>query len=279
MSDTSSSIASEPPAGAPADGRQRGNGFGVASLVLGIITIIGFAIPIVNYVGIGTGVAGVVLGVVGLVVKLRPRKAALVGVILSALGLILSIVLAAVYTAGFAGAAKSLSEATVPPATPTSTSSPSPSASASADTTGAGADGASGSFTDGVVMTSKIKIQILSHRVIPVGQAGNEYGDAPLLAFDYNTTNLTDAAIDPDTAWISTFTAVQDNNPNAVNTLEVGALTDEKYLTSQTQDIKNGGTVENEIAYSLTDTTTPVKLTAKDGFFGDDLGSLTVPVQ
>lgn len=245
-----------------------GNGFGLTSLILGIVTMVGFAIPVLNYVAVFTGIAGVVFGILALRVKFRPRKAAVAGLILSGLGLVLSIILVIVYTALLAGASKALQGETVPAAGTPSSSASSPAAS-----------GKSGSsFKDGVLITSKMKIEITSHRVIAVGQPGNEYGDKPVLAIVYNTTNLTDSAVDPTTAWIFAFKAVQDNDPNAVNTLDLGSTPDTKYLDSQTQSIKQGGTVENAIAYQLDDTTTPVKLTAKDGLVGDDLGSVTYSV-
>lgn len=120
-----------PDAAGPGYRPTRGNGFGIASLILGILTMVGFAIPFLNYGTIATGVVGVALGIVGLVVKFRPRKAAIAGLILSGLGLILSIILATIYTAALAGAGKALSESTFPAAPSTATSGASPSTDAS----------------------------------------------------------------------------------------------------------------------------------------------------
>lgn len=272
MSDTTTPPAA--PSQPAAAQRPRGNGFGITALILGIVTMVGCAIPFFNYLTVVIGIAGVVFGIIGLVIKFRPRKAAIAGVILSGLGLILSIILAVVYTAAFAGAAKALQEDTVPSAgVPSSVSSGSAAAGTGADSTG------DASFKDGVLNTAKFKIEITSHTVIPVGQAGNEYGQKPVLAIVYKTTNLTSTATDPLTAWIPAFTATQDNDPNAVNTLDVGGTPGDQYLESQTQQIKEGGTVENAIAYELDDTTTPVTLTAKDNLFGDDLGTVTYELQ
>ncbi|WP_439689667.1 DUF5067 domain-containing protein [Curtobacterium sp. SP.BCp] len=254
------------PAPAPQQQQQpsgNGNGFGIASLVLGIVTMVGFAIPFLNYVTIATGVVGVVLGIVGLVIKFRPRKAAIAGLILSGLGLLLSVILAVIYTAAFAGAAEAISKATVPPA----------GSSASAAAAGDGAVSGDASFKNGVLTTSKMKIEITSHRVIPVGQPGNEYGEKPVIAFVYTTTNLTNKELDPTTAWIGSFEAYQDNDPNAVNELNVGSTPGEQYLDTQTEQIKQGGTVENAVAYELDDETTAVKLSAKEDLFSDELGS------
>lgn len=238
-------------------------------MVLGIVTMVGFAIPFLNYVTIVTGIAGVVLGIVGLVIKFRPRKAAIAGVILSGLGLILSIVLVIVYTAAFVGAATALSHETVPLASSSPSSSGLPDDKASSTS----------SFADGVLTTPDMKIVITDHKVIPVGAPGNEYGTKPVLAFWYSITNLTDKKLDPTTGWIGTITAIQDNNPNAVNKLNVGSLPDQAFLDTQLEDIKNGGTVQNAVAYELTDATTPVELVASDDLGMTTIGKLSYPVQ
>lgn len=127
-----------------------------------------------------------------------------------------------------------------------------------------------GSFKDNVLETNKVKIVITDYKVIPVGEAGNEYGEKPVIAFWYDTTNLSGEDINPDTAWMNYFSAVQDNNENAVNDLEVGSLPDEQFLDTQLETIKKGGTVSNAIAYELDDEVTPVDLTAKELISLDD---------
>ena len=42
----------------------------------------------------------------------------------------------------------------------------------------------------------------------------------------------------------------------------MGSLPDDRFLDSQTENIKKGGTVENAIAYELDDLVTPVDLVA-----------------
>lgn len=129
------------------------------------------------------------------------------------------------------------------------------------------------SFADGVLTMDNYTITITDCKVIQPGETGNEYGEKPVIAFWYDTTNVSDEdGLNPMTAWIMAFEAVQDNDPNAVNTLNVAALPDQQFLDSQTQDIKVGGTVSNAVAYELDDTTTPVTLTAKD-IMGTEYGS------
>ncbi|MBD7958356.1 DUF5067 domain-containing protein [Microbacterium sp. Sa4CUA7] len=131
------------------------------------------------------------------------------------------------------------------------------------------------SFVDGVLTTEEVKIAITDYRVIPVGEAGNEYGDKPVLAIWYDTTNLgtSDRDITP-SEFIFSFEAYQDTDPNRENTLDVGMLPDPSFRDSQMENIKPGGTVPNAIAYELDDTTTPVDLVAVR-LFGDDIGRMT----
>lgn len=130
------------------------------------------------------------------------------------------------------------------------------------------------SFADGVLTTADVQITITDYRVIPAGETGNEYGDVPVLAIWYDTTNL--GAADRDISpmeFIFMFEAFQDNDPNRENTLDVGALPDDAFLETQMENIKVDGTVSNAIAYELDDTTTPVELVA--GIFGDEIGRMT----
>lgn len=131
------------------------------------------------------------------------------------------------------------------------------------------------SFKNGVLTTPDLKIKITNHKVIPAGAKGNEYGDKPVLALWYKTTKLGDGDLDP-TDFIFHFSAFQDNDPNAENELEVGSLPDDRFLDSQLEKIKKGGTVENAVSYELDDLVTPVRLVAVENAFDDDeLGSIT----
>lgn len=84
------------------------NGFGVAALVLGIVAIAGSPIPVINYVSVPIAFIGLALGIVGSVLKGRPKAAAVAGTIVSGIALLLSIILASAYTAGFNAVANSV---------------------------------------------------------------------------------------------------------------------------------------------------------------------------
>jgi hypothetical protein len=134
-------------------------------------------------------------------------------------------------------------------------------------------------FKDNEAKLNDLKIKITETKVIQAGEKGNEYGEKPVFAIWYETTNLSDKEIDPTTGWMAVFEAVQDNNPNAVNTLEVGGLPDDQFLDSQLEIIKKDGTVKNAVAYELDDLETPVTLIATQGIGGDKLGEQTFNIK
>ena len=136
---------------------------------------------------------------------------------------------------------------------------------------------ASDSNFDGTMLRgNSYSVRITSHKVINPGEEVNEYGNKPVIAFWYDTLvsqdYKNDRPIDPMSSWIMNFKAVQDNDPNAINELQIASLPDKNFLQSQMSQIKPGGTVANAVAYELTDTTTPVKLTEKD-MMGTEYGS------
>jgi hypothetical protein len=91
--------APEPDTSAPRE-RKAVNGVGIAALIVGVLSLIGSVIPLVNYVSGFLAGVGIVLGIIGLILRDRPKGMALGGLVLSAIALVLSIVLAIVYTAG-----------------------------------------------------------------------------------------------------------------------------------------------------------------------------------
>lgn len=138
------------------------------------------------------------------------------------------------------------------------------------------ANASDASFDGTILKGNAYSIKITDHKVLQPGEAGNEYGDSPVIAFWYDTMVAEDydesTNIDPTSAWIMNFTAIQDNDPNMVNELNIASLPDEQYLDTQTATIKPGGTVSNAVAYTLTDTETPVTLKAGN-LLGSDFGS------
>ena len=128
-------------------------------------------------------------------------------------------------------------------------------------------------FKNNVAKIHDLQIKIIKTKIINPGDKGNEFEKKPVIAFWYKATNLTNKKIDPNTAWMAVFEAYQDNNKNRENKLEVAALPDKRFLKSQSDVIKKNGTVENAVAYKLTDKKTPVKLIASKGVNGKTLGT------
>lgn len=127
-------------------------------------------------------------------------------------------------------------------------------------------------FKDNEVKREDLIINITETKVIPVGEKGNERGETPVFAIWYSLTNLSDKEIEPVTAWGTTFTAIQDTDPNADNELGVGYLPDDRFINTELEKIKKDETVENAVAYDLDDLETPVVLVARQGVEGKVLG-------
>ncbi len=122
---------------------------------------------------------------------------------------------------------------------------------------------------------------ILKGQLIPIGPDGNggeltEPNDKDILAIWYDTTNISGVNNLTSLAFVTAINAVQDNNSNFINTLQVGGTPfinpngsyNDTFSNSQMQNIKKDGTVAGVMAFDLTDTTTPVKLTSNDNFSG-----------
>ena len=130
------------------------------------------------------------------------------------------------------------------------------------------------SFKDGVLDVPAAKFEITDHRVVQPGEPGNEIGEKPLLVFNYDVTNKTDETLTT-TDFVVYFTAIQDNDPNKVNELDLGSYIDPETSDTQLEQIKKGGTVAGTIAYELDDLTTPVDLVASKSFSQDEIGRQT----
>lgn len=79
---------------------KRGNGPGLAALIIGILAVVIAVIPFVNFFAFLLGPIGLIVGIVGLALAGRPRRMAAWGTILSAVSIALACVLIIVYTFG-----------------------------------------------------------------------------------------------------------------------------------------------------------------------------------
>ena len=92
-----------PPVG-PAPLAPAKNTFGLVSLIVGAVAFVGSFIPIINYVSGFAAIAGLVFGIIAVTRKGKPKGLAKGGIAASGVALLLSIVLAIVYTIGFVAA-------------------------------------------------------------------------------------------------------------------------------------------------------------------------------
>ena len=163
--------------------------------------------------------------------------------------------------------------------TPAADDSTTPAATTEAPTTEAPTEeaGKPHTFVNGVLTADQVIIKITDYKVIPKGQDGNDYNDGDVIEFYYDVTNVDAEELTASTAWIALIEAIQDNDSNVVNRLEVG-MNPDGTPDSDFENIKIGGTVSSRICYVLTDNETPVTLKAST-MAGDDYGSQTFEIK
>jgi hypothetical protein len=236
------------------------NGLATAALVLGIVGAVLSFIPLIGGLGAIIGGIGIALAIAGFLVARKRgvgKGKSIAGFILGVASIVIFFAVTVATVAVVDSAVEEIDQEIQKEIQKTEK-----------DASRGGA-----SFEDGVLTTPELKIQITRHKIIEVGQKGNEYGNKPVIAFWYKTTNLTDADVSP-MDFLYYFTAYQDNNPNAENEIGVASLPDDRFLDTQTENIKKGGTVENAMAYELDDLVTPVDLVATEGL-DDVIGKAT----
>ncbi|SKA03826.1 protein of unknown function [Pilibacter termitis] len=249
--------------------RKGNSGFAITALVLGIIGVLGCLIPIVNNVSF---IFGILAFIFGLIAILRAKKTNVknglgkAGFVLSIVTMIGVFASQALYSSVLEKASDEIEK---------NLSSVSDELPKTAQTTESSQEESEEYyFRDNVAQTEKAKIEIVNHEVLQPNTERNS-GEKPLIVFTYKVTNTSGEDVKASWEWSSAFDAYQDNDPNRENKLEVSyiyGLFDDKY--NQGNDtIKNGGTVEHQEGYELTDETTPVTLKCKATMFGDEIGS------
>lgn len=247
---------------------KQSNGLAVAGFVLALLGAMTSFIPVVNLFGGFLAFLGLIFGIIGLV-QSRSKGAgkglSIAAIVLAVAAFVISFAVNAATVSVLDKAVKDVEAGNkVATAVTPKTGQSAPSDTSKSDS----------SFKNGVLTTPEMKIVITDHKIIPVGKKGNEYGKKPVIAFWYKITNLSDKDVSP-MNFVFVITAFQDNNPNAENKLEVGSLPDDRFLDSQTESIKKGGTIENAMAYELDDVTTPVNLVASNDLGMTEIGKVT----
>ncbi|MGO3151896.1 MAG: hypothetical protein ACTIJJ_04625 [Galactobacter sp.] len=78
---------------------KRGNGWGVAALVIGVVAVVLAFIPLIGVAGIVLGAIAVILAIIGLVVKGRAKGTSVAGLVLGAVAIIIGSIVLAITTA------------------------------------------------------------------------------------------------------------------------------------------------------------------------------------
>lgn len=262
-----------PPYPTPILPAKKKNTVGLIAIILAIIGFLFACIPGVLVVGWLLLPPAFILGIVGVCLSGRKKGTSIAAIIIAVVGTIVGFL---VFTSLFVNAvsnALASGDAAASRAT-SGTSSLSADSDSQDDSSTTGA-----SFTNNVLTTEDFKIEITKYKIIDAGDKGNEYGSKPVIAFWYKITNISGKELTP-MDWIYYFDAYQDNDPNSLNKLDVGSLPDDRYLGTQLETIKKGGTVKNAMAYELDDTKTPVDLVAfENSFSGTEIGRISFKVK
>jgi hypothetical protein len=96
---------SQPPA---YSGPRRGNGAGVAALVVGIVAAVVAVIPLLGMAAFFLGPVAIILGIIGLVLKNRKKGTSIAGLILGVIAMVIAGVVTASVSAGLDAVDKSL---------------------------------------------------------------------------------------------------------------------------------------------------------------------------
>lgn len=184
---------------------------------------------------------GLILGIVGLFLNFKHKKTlSIIGIILSLIGFLSSVTLYGMLDNNQNNSSSNASRT-------------------SNNTTIHNKNNIITNITNGnEIKADNLTFKITSWKIIQPGETGNLYGQKPVIAFWYDTTNNSDKEISPMNAGVMNFAAYQDNNSNQENKLQVGSLPDAQFTETQMDNIKKGGTASDAISFELDDTTTPV---------------------
>lgn len=115
-------------------------------------------------------------------------------------------------------------------------------------------------FSNNVLKGNSYTIKITDYKVLQPHEEGNE-SDYPIIVFFYDTlvaSNYDNSVpMTPTTAWALNFIVSQNNE------LDYTTYFDEELLDNSSEEISPGNSLKSAVAYTLTDTDTPVKVVAE----------------
>jgi hypothetical protein len=209
----------------PVQYQKRGNGLGVASMVVGIVAILGAWIPLLNFFSVILGVIALGLSIGGVLVsrKGRPKGTSIAG-------LVLAIVTILIFVLMYWGAA-AVSKAD--------------NVTTKSDTTGSNTAGNNVSTTQSSSKKNNYDVKVVSSSL------SKDYAGNPMLVIEYEYTNNTDKANS------FSFSVIDKAFQNGVECSNF-TVSDAIDATQQLNEIKPGTPYRLKVGYSLQDTTNPV---------------------
>lgn len=120
----------------------------------------------------------------------------------------------------------------------------------------------SGKFENNIFDSHEYRFEITKVNVVPAGGRENLFGSKPVIVFTYEFTNKRAREIDTITAWLTTFSAKQEDE-NVRHDLRTALFYTDDLADQIT--VKPGGKVTAQFAYELNDEDLPVALSAQTG--------------
>jgi hypothetical protein len=227
--------------------QKRGNGLGVAGMVVGIIAILGAWIPLLNFFSVILGLIALGLSIGGLIVskKGRPKGTSIAGLVLAAVTILIFILMyggAAVLSKSGNKTTKSTTESNVAGNIVSSSQSNNSNTTANNVTT-----------TQSSSKKNDYDVKVVSSSL------SKDYAGNPLLVVEYEYTNNTDKAK-------SFVFAVRDKAFQ--NGVECSNITVSDAIDAQQKlnDVKPGTPYLLKVGYSLQDTKSPVEIEVSNLF-------------
>ncbi|ERL63653.1 DUF5067 domain-containing protein [Schleiferilactobacillus shenzhenensis] len=127
-------------------------------------------------------------------------------------------------------------------------------------------------FKNDTVKRSDYTVTIDKAKVLKAHAKGNDT-DHAVVALYYTLKNTGSTPTTPDAAFNDTLTVTQGKN-----TLDADGVPADKYLTVSGTPVKKGKSVQAASNFTLKDSKTAVKLTARNGAFGKVIGEESIDI-
>ncbi|MFV0458131.1 MAG: DUF4190 domain-containing protein [Actinomycetales bacterium] len=188
------------PAGpVPPAGRK---GMAIASLVLGILALLGSWIPLLNFGSILFAIVGAILGIVALARHLGGRGMAIAGVILSVISLIVAVLFVFLWGSAFNSVSEAIDSATVYSSTDQADGSEATTDTPAEDIPATGSSAAMALGETGTVGEYTVTVTGVTENANALVQEANEFNDPPTGQYVVLDTTVTYNGTEDGTPWL-----------------------------------------------------------------------------